>query len=255
MKKKRNKNQNSKFYDYIVVPFCALLLAMFVRTVFFDNFHVPSGSMKSTLVEGDKIFISKFSYGYSRYSIPFGYSDYFPFKLVGRFLGFWGSNPQVGDIIVFKYPEQPSINYVKRLIGLPGDEIQVKKSQLYINGRKLDRRQVDDFIEIDIKTGKEIRIKQFVETLPNGKEHLILDEYDDFFMDNTDVYKVPEGHYFFMGDNRDHSQDSRFASVGFVKEELLLGRVKFILISSPESLLKFYDWHHIRFNRIFKNPD
>jgi signal peptidase I len=239
-------SKNGKKKDYLLIPLYALLIVVLFRSLLFDNYHIPSGSMKNTLLVGDKITVSMFSYGYSRFSFPFGLA---PIK--GRI---FKTHPERGDIVVFKYPSNNSINYVKRLIGLPKDKIKMINGELYINGEKLARK----FIEYvkDDEIGFEITLSKFMETLPNGKSYEILKFYleGEGIVDNVAEFEVPEGHYFFMGDNRDFSKDSRFEEVGFVKEELLVGRVERILISSPSSLLNVFDWHNIRFNRIFKKP-
>lgn len=232
-------------WDYILIPFYALMLALVFRSLFFDNFHVPSGSMQNTLLVGDKITISKFSYGYSRYSFPFGV---IPFE--GRVLE---KQPQRGDIVVFKYPGNRRINYVKRLIGLPGDTIRMSQGVLYINNQKIPKKFVATYEETD-EYGESHKMQRYLETLPNGVSYEVLDEYDNAYADNTPEYTVPADHYLMLGDNRDHSQDSRFSIVGFVPKELLLGRVEKILISSPNSLLNVFAWHKIRFNRIWKDP-
>lgn len=239
--------KKSKKKDYFLIPLYALIIAVVFRSFLFDNFHIPSGSMKNTLLIGDKITVSMYSYGYSRYSFPFGLA---PIK--GRI--FQKNKPERGDIIVFKLPTDKSTNYVKRLIGLPGDKIQVARGELYINGERA-KREFNGFVQDD-EIGFKIQLSQFKETLPNGKSYNILKFYTngEGYVDNTIEFIVPEGHYFFMGDNRDFSKDSRFSDVGFVDEELLLGRVERVLISSPSSLLNVFDWHNIRFNRIWKKP-
>jgi signal peptidase I len=237
----------SKTKDYFLIPFYALLVAVVFRSFLFDNFHIPSGSMKNTLLIGDKITVSMYSYGYSRYSVPFGI---IPFE--GRI--FEKNNPQRGDIVVFKYPVDRSTNYVKRLIGLPGDKIRVLQGNLYINGVQMKREFVQTVKDDEI--GFEIELSEFTETLPEGKSYNILKYYlkGEGYADNTKEFTVPEKHYFFMGDNRDFSKDSRFPEVGFVQEDLILGRVERILISSPSSLLNVFDWHNIRFKRIWQKP-
>lgn len=200
----------------------AVLLAMIVRTFMFEPFHIPSGSMKPTLLIGDYIFVSKYSYGYSRYSFPFG-----PPIFDGRV---WFSKPERGDVVVFKLPKDPSINYIKRLIGLPGDSIQMRNGVLYINGEAVKLKRIDNFI--DKQSGDKV-IRQYVETLPNGVEHLVLDELRSGPLDDTGIYRVPQGMYFFMGDNRDNSTDSRvYSEVGFVPEANLVGKAQVIFFSS-----------------------
>ena len=238
--------EKSKKKDYFLIPLYALIIAILFRSILFDNFHIPSGSMKNTLLIGDKITVSMFSYGYSKYSFPFGLA---PIK--GRI---FQKQPKKGDIIVFKLPEQPSINYVKRLIGLPGDKILILNGEIYINGQKVERKFIE-YIESE-ESGTLFNLAKYQETLPNGKSYEILKYYKNGTGpgDNTREFTVPQNHYFFLGDNRDFSKDSRFLDSPFISEEFLLGRVERILISSPSSLLNIFDWHNIRFNRIFKKP-
>ena len=164
--------------------------------------------MKSTLLIGDYLFVSKYSYGYSRYSLPFGLPLF-----SGRILA---SEPTRGDIVVFKLPRDPSIDYIKRVIGLPGDKIQMIGGQLYINGNAIPHKRIEDFIDTD-EQGHKTRVERFRETLPNGVSYTTLNLTDNNYLDNTPVYEVPAGHYFMMGDNRDNSSDSRVLSnVGYV---------------------------------------
>jgi len=229
--------KNHKKRDYFLIPIYAILIASVVRSLFFDHFHVPSGSMLNTLQIGDKIAISKLSYGYSRYSFPFGLAP-----INGRI--FQKEKPQRGDIIVFKLPSDGRTNYVKRLIGLPGDVIRINNGILEINGQTVKRQKVAENEEYST----------FIEILPSGRKYKVLEYRDDSIADNMPIIFVPENHYFFMGDNRDRSQDSRFVDVGFVQEELILGKVKRILISSPNSLLNPLAWHKIRGSRIWRDP-
>jgi signal peptidase I len=229
--------KNYKTKDYFLIPLYAILVAVFFRCIFFDHFHVPSGSMLNTLQIGDKIVISKMSYGYSKYAFPFGFA---PIK--GRI--FASEKPQAGDIIVFKLPTDKRTNYVKRLIGLPGDVISISHGILTINGKNAVREKIaenDDYVT-------------YLETLPSGVRYEVIEYFDDNTSDNIPQFTIPEDNYFFMGDNRDNSLDSRFAEVGFVHDELILGKVKRVLISSSNSLLNIFAWHKIRFDRIWKNP-
>lgn len=212
----------------------AIVLALIFRSFAFEPFYIPSGSMKPTLLVGDYVFVSKYSYGYSRYSFPFGF-DFFE----GRAME--GRQPQRGDVVVFKLPTDTSINYIKRLIGLPGDTIQVQDGVLYINGEAVTKRRIANFREE--VNGQEIEIPQYVETLPNGVWYRVLDEDPEGGLDNTGVYTVPPKHYFFMGDNRDNSQDSRVMNhVGYVPEENLLGPTNLIFFSTTSSLFQFWNW-------------
>jgi signal peptidase I len=226
-----------KTKDYFLIPLYAILFAVAFRSIFFDHFHVPSGSMLNTLLIGDKIAISKMSYGYSRYSFPFGLAP-----INGRI--FAKNKPQAGDIIVFKLPSNKRINYVKRLIGLPGDRISLSNGILTINGQAAVREKLAENEEY----------KTYLETLPSGVKYKVIEYFDDNISDNIPEFTVPENHYFFMGDNRDNSQDSRFAEVGFVHDELILGKVKRILISSPNSLLNVFAWNNVRLNRMWQSP-
>ena len=228
----------------------AVMLALLIRSFLFEPFNIPSGSMKPTLLVGDYLFVNKMDYGYSRYSFPFGI-----IPIQGR-IG--GSEPQRGDVIVFKKPSAPSVNYIKRLVGLPGDTVQVKRGLLYINGEAvarelLERRSVEDDF------GGEIEVSVYKETLPGGAEHLIYEDSDQEELDNTKLYKVPAGHYFMMGDNRDHSEDSRVMhSVGPVPYENLVGRASFIFFSGngEAGLFEVWKWPWgIRYGRLFNSID
>jgi len=204
----------------------AVLLAVLFRSFVFEPFHIPSGSMKSNLLVGDYLFVSKYSYGYSRYSFPFGLPLF-----SGRILEF--RQPQRGDVVVFREPANPRIDFIKRLIGLPGDSIQVKEGILYINGSPLPRSRIEDFSDDENKN--QVRtIARFAETLPEGKTIEILKEHRFFIpeADDTPVFIVPAGHYFMMGDNRDNSRDSRFPEVRYVPEENLVGRAEIIFFST-----------------------
>jgi len=181
----------------------ALLIALVIRTFLFQPFNIPTGSMIPTLLIGDYLFVSKFTYGYSQHSFPLS-----PGLFNGRILG---SEPERGDIAVFKLPTDNRTDYIKRVIGLPGDEIQMRNSILYINGAAVPRERIEDFVERDSR-GNVRRTSQYMETLPNGVSYATLDRFSNGVGDNTGVYRVPEGHYFMMGDNRDNSTDSRVPS-------------------------------------------
>jgi len=222
----------------------ALLCAGIVRSFFFEPFHIPSSSMKPNLLIGDYIFVAKYSYGYSRYSFPFA-----PNLFEGRK---WKTAPQRGDVAVFRLPSNPNINYVKRVIGLPGDKIQMRDDVLFINNVAVEKIADGSFFDSDDQV--EIEIKKFIENLPEGKQVKILDQRPDSAQDNTGTYEVPAGHYFMMGDNRDNSQDSRFLTqVGYVPEENLVGRATIIFFSNGRPTWEFWQWpNSIRFNRIFR---
>ncbi|MEJ1158574.1 signal peptidase I [Prosthecomicrobium sp. N25] len=239
------KEQAGGFGETVKVIIHALILALLVRTFLFQPFNIPSGSMKSTLLVGDYLFVSKYSYGYSRYSFPFGIV---PFS--GRV---WSAEPKRGDVIVFKQPHDGQ-DFIKRLIGLPGDRIQMKAGRLYINGEAVKREPAPDFTETNA-FGAQFRVKRWHETLPNGVTYDTLDLYDNGPADNTPEYLVPAGHYFMMGDNRDNSTDSRVLdAVGYVPFENLIGRAEILFFSIEEGSAVWQVWKwpwSIRWSRIF----
>ena len=224
----------------------AVLIALAIRVAAFEPFSIPSGSMVPTLLVGDYLFVSKYAYGYSRYSLPFG----MPLLPASRV---FFSEPERGDVIVFKLPADNSTDYIKRLIGLPGDRIQVIDGILHINGEAVKRRATNDFI-YERSPGQFSRMSQYIETLPNGVEHLIVEASDNNpNSDNTTVYTVPENHYFMMGDNRDNSNDSRFAGVGFVPRENLVGRAEFTFFSIDGKAWQIWTWFDsLRPSRFFQ---
>lgn len=235
---------NSSWFETVKTVVFAVLIALTVRTVAYEPFNIPSGSMKPTLLVGDYLFVSKFSYGYSKYSMPFSLP-----LVPGRVLF---SEPERGDVFVFKLPTDPEIDYIKRVIGLPGDTIQLRDSILYINGEPVKREQIENFVEkIDDENFREV--PQYLETLPNGKSHKILEYHEDTSFDNTPVFTVPEGHYFGMGDNRDRSRDSRYLQdVGYIPRENLVGRAEVLFFSIDGSFWKFWEWgSSLRGSRFF----
>lgn len=222
----------------------ALLIALLIRIFLFQPFNIPSGSMKPTLLVGDYLFVAKYEYGLSRHSFPFS-----PPILDNRL---FGSEPKRGDIAVFKLPSDGRTDYIKRVIGLPGDRIQVTDGVLHINNVPVKREQVEDYLETN-EFGATRRISQFRETLPNGVSFLTLDMYSNGRGDNTRVFIVPEGHFFMMGDNRDNSTDSRF-DVGYVPYENYVGQAKFMFFSTDGSsrLWEIWNWpRSTRWSRIF----
>lgn len=295
------KQKHATKESWISTFFWAAIIAVIFRSFLLEPFHIPSGSMIPTLEVGDHLFVKKWSYGYSRYSFPFGSWDLFD----GRFFEIDG--PKQGDIIVFRKPNAKE-DYVKRLIGMPNDEIQMKSGRLYINGKMVERQHVGKYVVaaipqklrsvgfqiVDKNTGmitivrgnkiyennKDVEypytieykddsvcvntpnacfgvlhFEKYIEILPNGIKHEIIELADDAYYDNTPLYRVPDGHYFFMGDDRDLSGDSRdIDNVGFVSRDNVLGRVWFIFYSHNYygSLLLPWNWpSKIRWERFF----
>jgi signal peptidase I len=228
----------------------ALAIAFFVRTFFFQPFNIPSSSMYPTLKVGDYLFVSKLSYGYGKYSFNFalGFGDTTfisccPFEFPGRKV--LAELPERGDVAVFKLPTNTEIDYIKRVIGLPGDRVQMREGVLYINDIAVPKVRTEDYVDSDESGGGGQPIPQYVETLPNGVSYNVLDAEAFGSADTTDIYVVPEGHYFMMGDNRDRSQDSRYLdAVGYVPLENFVGRADIIFFSiSPEAVLwKPWEW-------------
>ncbi|THF52489.1 signal peptidase I [Allorhizobium terrae] len=232
-------------WENIKVIIQALILATVIRTVLFQPFTIPSGSMMPTLLVGDYIFVNKFAYGFSKYSLPFSL-DLFEGRI-------FQSEPKRGDVVVFRFPPNPSIDYIKRLVGLPGDHIQVTDGVLFINGKPVPKVP-DGTFNSDYRNDPGHAIPVFRETLDDGRTYDTLDETQFSPGDNTREFIVPPGHYFMMGDNRDNSADSRF-DVGFVPAENLVGRASIIFFSlgNDTPFSQIWKWPaNIRLDRFFK---
>lgn len=243
------KKSEGGFGETLRVIVEALAIALVVRTFLFQPFNIPSGSMIPTLLIGDYLFVSKYSYGYSKHSFPFSI-----LPVDGRFL--FVSEPKRGDVVVFKLPKDNSTDYIKRLVGLPGDRIQVIQGVLHINGSAVKLENNGSFLTGD-RWGRPVQTPLIKETLPGGVSHSIIElEGAGAYLDNTKEYVVPTGHFFFMGDNRDNSQDSRVLSeVGFVPFENLVGRAEIIFFSMEEDarFYEFWRWPwSIRWDRMFR---
>ncbi|MDI4657058.1 signal peptidase I [Xanthobacter autotrophicus] len=241
-----DSKKDGGFLETVRVIVHALLIALVIRTFLFQPFNIPSGSMKDTLLIGDYLFVSKYSYGYSRFSIPFS-----PNLFAGRI---FGSEPTRGDVVVFKLPRDNETDYIKRVIGMPGDKVQMIGGLLHINGTPVQRERLADVAEDD-GAGRKVPVKRWRETLPNGVSFETLDLVDNGFYDNTPVYEVPLGHYFMMGDNRDNSADSRVLSqVGYVPFENLIGKAQVIFFSIDEGASAWQVWTWpwtVRWDRLF----
>lgn len=236
------------FWELVKTIVYAVLIAIAVRTFLFEPFSIPSGSMIPTLLVGDYLFVSKYSYGYSRYSLPFSLPLF-----TGRVMA---SSPERGDVVVFKLPTDNSTDYIKRVIGLPGDRVQVRHGLLYINGQPVDRQPAGQYV-LRNGAGMPQTFHLYKETLPNGRAHEIIEISDNGPYDDTGVYAVPPGHYFMMGDNRDSSRDSRFlGEVGYVPLENLVGKAQIIFFSVDGQPLAFWQWYRsLRFERLFQSVE
>jgi len=232
--------------DNLKTIFYALIIAIFIRSIFLQPFYIPSSSMEPNLLIGDRLFVTKYSYGYSKHSFPFS-----PNLFNGRVLF---SNPDRGDVIVFKTPADNRTDYIKRLIGIPGDEVQFIDGDLYLNGNQILKTLISSSKKV--YCGNEtINVNTFEEKLPNGKTYLATYRKDYTFQ-NSDKFIIPKNHFFFLGDNRDCSKDSRYLSeVGYVNKNNLVGKAQFLFFSSDYrigSILKFWNWSKIiRFERFF----
>lgn len=262
--------KDNGFFETLRFLLTVGLLAVALRSLFFAPFNIPSESMLPRLVVGDYLFVAKWPYGYSRYSFPFG-----ALPIKGRIPA---GEPNRGDVVVFKYPSNTNIDYIKRVIGLPGDIIQMKDGILFINGAAVPKEKMEDFVLPaspntlcrSVSGGSEFRVTkpdgsiecrypQYRETLPNGVSYAVIDQVAGSSGDDTDVFIVPENHYFMMGDNRDDSVDSRFPAdgpsggVGFVPAENLVGRAAIMFFSTDGSAEWFKPWTWLtaaRFERI-----
>ena len=238
---------NNIIVENIKTIFYALVIAIVIRSFLIQPFYIPSSSMEPTLLVGDRLFVTKYSYGYSKHSFPFS-----PNIINGRI---FSNIPKTGDVVVFKTPADNRTDYIKRLIGLPGDNIKFISGDLFLNNNQVLKSRVSK-TDIIYCGKKKIKVNTYIEKLPNGKIHNTV-YLQDFSFQNSDVFTVPKKHYFFLGDNRDCSKDSRYlTSVGYVHEDNLVGKAQIIFFSSDfriGSIFSFWKWHKtIRFDRFFK---
>lgn len=236
--------KDESLMDTVKTVVYAIVIAILIRTFLFEPFKIPSGSMYPTLYVGDYLFVSKYTYGYSKHSMPFSIPLF-----EGRV---WADMPNRGDVVVFKFPQDNKTDFIKRIIGLPGDRVQMKNGRLYINGEIMNRNERDDFVIRDARGNAE-RYHQYIETLPEGFEHTIIEVSDNANEDNTLEVTVPQGSFFVMGDNRDRSDDSR-VNVGFVPFENLVGKARFLFFSHNDEGAWYKPWSwpkKIRWERLF----
>ncbi len=233
------------FDEFVRTLFAAFAMALLIRMFAFEPFNIPSGSMIPNLLIGDYLFVSKYSYGYSSLSTVMGY-----IPVPGRL---FATQPKRGDVVVFKLPSDNKTDYIKRLVGLPGDTVQVRHGLLYINGVAVNRERMETQLAVN-DWPAEHGSEDYIETFPEGTKHVIREEGDERPLDNTGVFTVPAGHYFMMGDNRDNSMDSRTTHVSYVPFENLVGRAEIIFFSKDEKtpLWQIWDWPtSIRWDRLF----
>jgi len=237
----------AKIFENLKTLIIAFLIAILIRSLFFQPFYIPSSSMEPTLLVGDRIFVSKYTYGYSKHSFPFS-----PPIFENRILY---SKPNYGDLVVFKTPSDNRTDFIKRLIGLPGDQIQFKDGNLFVNNEMIKREKINNRYDIRC-AGKEIDVLEYNVELSKKKSFNIVYKLKGS-MKNSDLYKVPDDHFFFLGDNRDCSSDSRFlGNVGYVHKNNLVGKARIIFFSNDTlkgSVLKFWNWSNsLRLDRFFK---
>lgn len=243
----KKKDSSDEFLDLVKTAIWAAVLALLIRTFAYEPFNIPSGSMIPNLLVGDYLFVSKYSYGYGQYSFPFGIANF-----EGRI---WNKEPQRGDVAVFRQPTNTSIDYIKRIVGLPGDTVQVKDGILFINGEPLKRERLSQnpFAETDIGLYSYTTYREIID---EKKSYTIIEVGDEELYDNTDIFTVPPEYFFAMGDNRDNSMDSRAMNhVGFIPRENLIGRAEIIFFSTKgkAALHEFWKWPQtIRYDRLLK---
>ena len=237
------KVKKNGFFGNLKSILIAIFIALLIRSFIFEPFNIPSGSMKPNLLVGDFIFVSKYSYGFSKHSLPFSI-PLIPGKI-------FSNTPKRGDVVVFKTPENNRTDYIKRVIGLPGDKVKIINGKIYLNNNFIVRKKMKDFIDTDQNTSTK-RIRKYKEYLGEFTFD-VLDIMDNGIADNTELFIVPEGYFFVMGDNRDNSQDSRFKTVGYIPINNLVGKARFIFFSLENSrFLEIWKWPNaLRGSRIF----